>query len=100
MAVGDVISGISLVTAGGNLDYQPASGVEVMIVNIAGDAYGTYAHMAKLYDGTNEADIMAVSEAAAAGGGKILITNSRYLRITNGDGTSSRVLGYTGIQIK
>jgi len=100
MAVGDVISGISLVTAGGNLDFQPAAGVEVMIVNIAGDAYGTYAHMAKLYDGTNEADTMAVSEAAAAGGGKILITNSRYLRITNADGTSSRVLAYTGVQTK
>jgi len=101
MAVGDVVSGISSIGAGSALTYQPSAGVEVIITGIGFDDYFAAAMKVQLYDGTNTTGLFQGANANRPENSqnKILLTNSIYLRIYNGD-TSPHNLGYCGVQTK
>ena len=95
MAVDDIISGIS----GDNavLDFQPASGVEVMIIMIGMD---NQTNSPALYDGTNESLLISggTNDRRDLTNIKIPVTNSIYLRLPAlGAGNRSC---YAGVQIK
>lgn len=115
MAVNDVVSvTITSVAAAGNLDRQPGAGVEEVIEEVyvsmsqwrpenlsAGDLH----YDVTLYDGTNIAmqitGICATTETgtpASKSPMKIRITNTQYLRMTNGGSTTARIIAATGIQ--
>lgn len=99
MAKGDVVSDLQDIANAANLDYQPAAGVEVMVQ--AFSAENNSAHI-KLYNGTLNAStvINAVPYGAANDRvSKILINNTRYLRMTNNSGVNNE-LGFTGVQTK
>lgn len=107
MAVGDVVAGISV---NATLTFQPASGVEIMLVWSCGSGY-----QGEIYDGTN---FQALGEAttgisigvggitAPSGAGqpmatltnKLFINNSIYIRIRKIAATNNAA--YSGIQIK
>ena len=106
MARGDVVSDIQSIAGAANLDFQPAAGVEVMITEVgSGNFTGTLPDKipnvsVALYNGTlasflrdNGSTQLWTKEM------KIFITNTRYLRITNGSG-SNQSLSYCGIQTK
>lgn len=89
MAVGDVVSGLS----GNNstLSFQPAAGVEVAITYWGTD---TAVGRCSLWDGTH----ISQNNSGGTNFGKILVTNSLYLRIQPmGAGNYS---SYSGLQIK
>jgi len=104
MAVGDVIVEIGSVPAGGNLDFQPASGVEVQIVGIA-PTRSTLT--AKLYDGVNEVEIgrynalgvQMVDTTLLSVFKEVLINNGHYLRISNTAAADVNV-AFWGVQTK
>jgi len=87
MAKGDVVNGF--LTATGN--FQPASGVEVMITELSATGTGD---VWQLYDGTNAAHMLLASSGARSA--KLGITNTRYLRFVQTTNTG----GYTGVQTK
>jgi len=99
MAVGDVVSDISVVATGSYWDFQPSAGVEIQIV---GAYAGTTVH---LYDGTNRGEGIAPHIGIETGGvaerslREVLITNARYLSLFNNTG-ATKVLYYYGIQTK
>lgn len=94
MAVGDIVNGIS----GDNtkLDFQPASGVEIMITSCFMDRI---AIAPMLFDGTNQQELVCATPTVATqlGNLKIFINNTNYLRLDNlGVGNRS---AYTGIVV-
>lgn len=98
MAKGDVVSSLSDISTGGNLDYQPASGVEVMITCVSAES-GTSLQV-KLINGTLVAStIRTASFVSEALSQKVLVNNTNYFRISNGFEANSE-LGFTGIQTK
>jgi len=113
MAKGDVVSGISTVANGANLDYQPAAGVEALIKSafFSSSGYTTYFSTGisfGLWNGSyhahNKLQNPAYTTSELVGDDSmadisILINNSIYLRIHNATGSSCE-LGYTGIQTK
>ncbi len=106
MAVGDVVSALTSIAAGANLDFQPASGVEVMITEVmsqetTGSSPDTVPNVTvSLTDGTNIAAILGTSSVRRwARPLKLFLNNSLYLRITN-ESASTKYLAYTGIQTK
>lgn len=106
MARGDIINGLASVAAGGNLDYQPAAGVEVLITAVHLGA-GTVGVNVCLYNGTiaTSTSIIPPGHTTAYGHPrpldvKVGITRTNYLRIVNGDGVNARVLGYSGMQTR
>jgi hypothetical protein len=103
MAKGDTINSTSASTS---INFQPASGVEVMITFISGLS-GT---QAGLTDGTTESKCYIAREVSntrtttypwaygysfAQSNVRIPVTNSNYLTVTN-----TTNAGYSGIQIK
>lgn len=92
MAVGDVINGISAV--GTNLSYQPAAGVEVMITSIFMPDETT-ANKFRLTDGTFES--ASPTFETSVSNVKMMINNTNYLILK---AITSKVTGFTGIQIK
>ena len=106
MARGDVVSDIQTIATGANLDFQPAAGVEVMITEVGSSAFNGAAPDAvpfvgvQLYNGTLASSVRTKdTQALWLKEMKILINNTRYLRITNTD-ASSRNLCYCGVQTK
>tara|TARA_R110000824_G_scaffold222742_2_gene410508 strand:- start:770 stop:1060 length:291 start_codon:yes stop_codon:yes gene_type:complete len=96
MAAGDVVSGITIYSAGGFLTFQAAAGVEVAVTQVCANA-GYVA----LYDGTTEArfnnydgEMTGIQNAPT----KLMINNSIYLRTSLGSSASNA--GFCGIQIK
>ena len=100
MAAGDAFGFITNISASSNLDYQPAAGVEICVTAIAmSESSNAYV---RLYDGTINADLVAVPSSVNGSGflnTKIIITNSIYLRLRNSS-TGTRVIGLTGLQLK
>jgi len=102
MAVDDIIIDIIDILTGANVDFQPASGVEI-ILRTGGIEGGsaTSDGVWQAYDGTlvcvigsNAASVSIVPLALTFG-----ITNANYLRLKNQNaGTFS--LSYSGIQTK
>jgi hypothetical protein len=99
MAKGDVVSNIATVATTANLDYQPAAGVEAMITELF-SSVGATDQDAKLYDGSLSAQVADINYTALKTGPfRILVNNTRYLRLTNAN-ASSREMGWCGIQTK
>lgn len=96
MAVGDVISGLASIGIGGNLDFQPAAGVEVMISALGALVSGS--NNISITNGTLNA-VISIGNTNGIMNSKIFINNTNYLRINNGTGGAVE-MGYTGIQIK
>jgi len=104
MAVGDVIVEIGSVPAGGNLDFQPAAGVEVQITGLA-PCSGILAP--KLYDGVNEVSIgrsgclgvVVIDTTLLVVYREVFINNGHYLRIYN-SGAAAINAAYWGVQTK
>ena len=94
LAVGDLLSGI-FTTVGSNVSFQPAAGVEIIILSLHGDS----TCRAGLTNGVTISDSIA-SNSSTFGQGfntKIGINNTNYLNMyTNGPTPPS----YSGIQIK
>ena len=96
MAVNDVVNGIS--AANTILDYQPASGVEVVITAISPETASNLTM--RLYNGT----IDCILRSSYAGflqdttNMKAFINNTNYLRIDALGGSANSA--YTGIQTK
>ena len=106
MARGDVVSDIQSIAAGGNLDFQPLVGVEVMITEIgSGEQSGTSPDRTpfvtvQLYDGTLVSNILVAGEGSKWSKPlNLYINNSIRLRIVN-DSASTRNISYCGIQTK
>ena len=99
MAVGDVISGIFKTTLAW-LNFQPSSGVEIIITTVSGNGTLYFG----LYNGTNDSYMTSDSPSSNGAGMlygnvkniKIGITNTNYFR-TYSTGT---VPAYSGIQTK
>ena len=99
MAKGDVVSAISAALAsGGNLDYQPAAGVEAMITEVASDSIAADLKVS-LYNGTTAALIHTHDSDLDETPFKILVNNTNYLRLTNSNAGAQDV-AYCGIQTK
>ena len=105
MARGDVVSDVQSIAAGANMDFQPGAGVEVMITEVGSSEWNIgYPNIdVSLYNGTL-ASIVRKNGLIANSGIygqplKLLITNTRYLRITN-TSASTRNLSYCGVQTK
>jgi len=104
MAVGDVIVEITSVVAGGNTDFQPVAGVEVII-------FGTFPANSnltpKLYDGTTEVIIgragiigaLVIDTTLFYEPIRVPINNGHYLRMYN-TATASLDFAYLGVQTK
>ena len=108
MAIGDVVTYISgLIGTGAYIDYQPASGVEVVIFWVGSSGIGgtTPDSMPNvniyLTDGSASLPLIhqTVTAASQYFRQKILLTNTNYMRINNASGTGE-YLCYYGIQIK
>jgi len=113
MAVGDVVSQITSIAGGGNLDYQPAAGVEVMVTHVGSSitVEGLPAVSVKLYNGTIGSNIVDYTTSAASPALftnvkqdvrplKLFINNTNYLRITNVDADTAANISFCGIQTK
>lgn len=98
MAKGDVVSDLQDIAAAAHLDYQPAAGVETLITEFTSESTG----QVKLRDGSLLLSLFlsgmpnAVSSPKSF---KLLVNNTRYLRLTNTGGAASN-LGFTGVQTK
>ena len=92
MAVNDVVA--DLLPSGGDNDFQPASGVHIVISYARTSTSGS-GHIA-LYDGSNESVILT---AEALMTWPVPINNDVYLRVNVPSGFS-HVGAYSGIQIK
>lgn len=106
MAVGDVVSDLQSLAAGANLDFQPASGVEVMITEIGSSEFaGTLPERVpnvtvRLNDGTLTSDVRIIGSARLWSKPlKLFINNSIRLQINNVS-ASTRNISYCGIQTK
>ena len=105
MARGDVVSDIQSIAAGGNLDFQPLVGVEVMITEVgSNEQAGTTPNRTafvtvQLWDGTLASNILISEQARWDKPLKLFINNSIRLRIVN-DSASTRNISYCGIQTK
>jgi len=110
MAVGDAITAIVSVPAGGSVTYQPAAGVEVMIVATQVSDINTYFYIT---DGTNDIvlnpsqNVYGVGRVASGASGeyrvgaeRVFITNSIYLKIVNYNTANAYNAAYSGIQTK
>ena len=108
MVVGDVVSGISNVLTGANFDFQPASGVEVLLKHAGGLDFEIY-----MYNGTIQSYIVAhvggktsgvnYSQGAVAESSyyarAAALTNTIYLRANNSN-VGTQVFSYSGYQTK
>jgi len=95
MAVGDVFSGLSSITAAGYLDIQPSAGVEVVIHNI----YHESDVQIEFYDGTNSCVFDTDAGAGVYAKYAFHVTNARRIRVKNTAATA-KLIGYDGVQTK
>lgn len=96
MASGDVVSDVQSISAAANLDFQPASGVQVMIMCWTHAGNSTDVNM---YNGTVQGIILSgYATGVAVVPLKFPINNTVYLRLSNGTG-GAQILGYSGIDI-
>ena len=95
MAAGDVVNSVSG-TAGVNLIFQPAAGVEVMITGMFGSGFVYYGLLSAAIPATGQVLIVRDSIFSNTHNMKIGINNNVYWK---GYGTIVQH-GYTGIQIK
>jgi len=96
MAVGDVKSGISSVSANGYLSIRPPTGEEWVIHNIY------HEHDIELIFTDGSHDIVFDSDSGSGVYARYAfhVTNSVYLKVHNKDTSTSRLIGYDGVQTK
>jgi len=95
MAVGDVKSGISSISAGEYLDIRPPSGEEWVIHNIYHqDDVEVY-----FTDGTNSIKIITRKDNGVIPFTCFHVTNSYWIKVKNST-SSSALIGYDGVQTK
>ena len=101
MAKGDVNNAVAAIASLGNQDFQPSTGVEVMVSTIHTESLVDAAVSVKVINGTDNGAIVWRTPLAMPinQNFKILITNTNYLRISNNT-TASNDQGHTGIQTK
>lgn len=98
MAKGDVVSDIQAIAGAGNLDFQPAAGVEVLIEWLGLEVNPQIS--AKFFNGTVQCVIVPDGTYTIGIERKrIFLNNTNYLRINNGT-TFAQAIGYSGIQTK
>lgn len=95
MAVGDVASGLSSISAGAYLDIQPGSGVEWVIHNI----YHESDIQLEYYDGTLACSFDTDTGAGVYAKYAFHCTNVRRIRVKNTAGTA-KLIGYDGVVTK
>lgn len=93
MAVGDVVSGLSSVTANGYLTIQPTGTAEWVIHNV----YHEYDVQVEFYDGVNAIVFDTDAGAGVYARYAFHVTNARYLRVKNLHGTAAKLIGYDGV---
>jgi len=105
MTRGDVINEVVSALAGSIVEYQPATGVEVLLKSVSAGQSGTDFG---LYDGVNNCIFLTAIQRYESGTDprylahtnlSILLNNAHYLRIEI-DGLADDVIMYTGIQTK
>lgn len=95
MAQGDVVKGLTSVTASGHLDIQPPSGSEWVIHNIKYSGQVSFNDT----DGTNVLNWGTDTSSGGQMGASFHATNDYYLRIIN-TGSVSILVSYDGVQTK
>jgi len=95
MAIGDVVSGKSQISAAGTLDIQPGAGVEWVIHNIYHEAE------VELYFADSTSDLLFDTDASygAWTGMFFHVNETRYLTVKNTN-AASKYIGYDGIITK
>ena len=93
MAVGDLINRLQDVAAGTPFVFQPAAGVEIIVIG-----YGTEATANAMFmgNGTIIAAYMSAVAAQGSAGIKMCLTNTNFLELTSGVGTTS--VSFSGVQ--
>lgn len=95
MAAGDVVSGLSSISAASYLDIQPGAGVEWVIHNI----YHEDMVELEFYDGTNSLIFDADTGLGVWAWYEFHCTNTRRLRVKN-TSTAAKLIGYDGVVTK
>ncbi len=93
MTVGDIVN----LPMNGSTNYTPAVGIEIMILKIFMDnAYGDVGITNGVITADNHWNISTTGSTGAGNGTKFGITNTYYLKCSNGGVLN----GFSGIQIK
>ena len=95
MAVGDVASALSSISASAYLDIQPGSGVEWVIHNI----YHEDSVQVEFYDGSNSLIFDNDTGMGALLWMEFHCTNARRIRVKN-TATAAKLIGYDGVVTK
>lgn len=96
MAKGDTVVDVQDISSGASLDFQPGSGVNVVIHEAAAEA----AVIVKMIDGTLvDSIVKSLSAGEDRRPMKLLTDNANYLRITEAS-AATRNIGYSGVQTK
>ena len=102
MAVDDGIVNVVAVAASAAITFQPAVGVEVLILQAQiGSAAGVQlAHTVGIYDGVRLSGYTDITTAVVTGTSalRMFITNTDYLRYLTD--VTARDFSYSGVQIK
>ena len=104
MAVDDVINDTANIAAAGTADFQPASGVEVVLIGIScSNTTAADDSTFALFDGTVPSEFFQNFSAATGFerwiGGKMGLTNTNFLRQQN-NAAATKSFGFSGIQTK
>lgn len=95
MAIGDIASALSSISAGAYLDIQPGGGVEWVIHNI----YHEDQAQLELYDGSNSLIFDSDAGQGIWAWYEFHCTNSIRIRVKN-TAASSKLIGYDGVVTK
>jgi len=98
MAVSDVISQVNDIVDTGFVDFQPAAGVEVMILS-TGMELNPVGGNFNIVDGVVNNSTVANGDWRSLGTIKTGVTNDIWFRMHNTSGVTSN-MGFTGIQIQ
>ena len=99
MTAGDVVNLLSAIPVASATNYQPAVGVEVVVLSGMGlDSQNRFG----LFNGTLYAMWSSITSNAGwrDGFGKMTINNTNYLQMQNTDAANIQNGGFSGIQIK
>ena len=104
MAVGDIIADVFIILAGNSTNFQPASGVEIIITQICHSNMSTVDDaLFSLFDSTTIAIFYSNEAVTSIGPGvqvcKLGITNENFLRMTSQD-SATKNFGFSGVQTK
>ena len=96
MTKGDIVNQLSSVPDGSGVNFQPASGVEVIITSFTGN--NNASTDIRFWDGTN-GSIICLGNDDRSLIVKIGLTNALYMRMVNSSGAAV-YMAFTGVQVK